>query len=342
VAKAQGVMNQMLARALAIKLSNTNALGHLFDALVRSVACAGCEVWAVNTVACLAKSGNWGKGDAETRLQYAFLQRVWGVARATPRAPMLLEAGRTPMSVFWLRMAVQLWNKALARPADDLLGMAVREGAGAQRPGSWAHALTAAFGRLGLPWQGADEQPCPVDRNTAVQAAVDQWLGVYRRPLPGADLAWAQAPLAVRAAPDTYRTGFMALVYTAWFQADGGWKRRETAVFHLNERGLIEAVMRLRLGAHKLAISEGRFGSNARSRGQRLCRCCGQGVEDELHLFECPTYEGLRASYPRLFCTSRRLDGQGFQSTHERNDKGALDGTGMFSREMPQTERTNT
>ena len=42
-------------------------------------------------------------------------------------------------------------------------------------------------------------------------------------------------------------------------QADGGWKRRESALFHLNEREMIEAVMRFRLGAHKLAISEGRF-----------------------------------------------------------------------------------
>jgi hypothetical protein len=303
VAKAQGVMNHMLARAQALKLSNTNALGHLFDALVKSVACSGCEVWAVDTLVGPAKSGKWGTGEAETKLQYAFLQRVWGVGKSTPRTPLLLEAGRTPLAVFWLRMAVKIWNKALARPADDLLGQAVREGASARAPGSWARALTDALGYLGLSWLGADGEPCAVDRAEATRAAEDRWLAEYRKPLPGPADVWAQGPRAVRAAPNDYSTGFRALVYTSWFQTEGGWRRRESAAFHLNERGQIEAVMRFRLGAHRLAVTEGRFGSNRRDRNERLCQCCKQGVEDELHLFECPAYEGLRARYPRLCAT---------------------------------------
>ena len=61
--------------------------------------------------------------------------------------------------------------------------------------------------------------------------------------------------------------------------------------------GALKQLMRLRTGAHHLAVETGRWTGLART--TRLCTMCSYGsIEDELHLlFECPAYEGLRESH---------------------------------------------
>jgi hypothetical protein len=311
IEKAIGAMNGMLAQATRLKLHNTNALGHLFDALVRSVACAGCEVWGVDSgLARACATGDFGKGPAESKLVNPFWRRVWGLPKSTPCVPMLLEAGRQPMAMFCLRMAAQLWNRALAREGGDLLALALRESVALARgPGGvrsaqarllWAHQFTACLDGLGVGWGGA-QVPARLDCRALAQTATEKWL-VQGRPGPGLPgEVWRAQPLAVRAAPDTFSAGFMGLAYQEWFESPRGWVRQETPMFHLTQPRGIKAVMRLRLGAWKLAVREGRMGGGRRvPRGERLCPLCRNGVEDELHLWECAAYESVRARYPSL------------------------------------------
>ena len=57
--------------------------------------------------------------------------------------------------------------------------------------------------------------------------------------------------------------------------------------------------MRLRTGAHHLAIETGRWSRPSVPREDRKCLYCDAGVvEDELHfLFECQAYEHIRRNY---------------------------------------------
>jgi len=299
-------MNGMLAQATRLKLHNTNALGHLFDALVRSVASAGCEVWGVDAgLARACATGNFGKGATECKLVNPFWRRLWGLPKTTPCMPMLVEAGRQPMSMFWLRMAAQLWNRALAREEGDLLSLAMRENlalAGQARPAQarllWACHFTACLDGLGVEW-GTPQGPITVDGKRLSLRATESWMA-HGRPSIGEGEAWRTLPLALRAAPDLVSAGFMGLVYQTWFESPRGWVRKETPMFHLTQPRDIKTVMGFRLGAWKLAVREGRLGPRRVPRSERLCPLCQGGVEDELHLWECVAYEQVRARYPSL------------------------------------------
>ena len=307
--KATAAMRALLARAAKIKLHNTNALGHLFDTLVRSVASAGCEAWGVDHVSkvCKARVGpDLGKGQAET-MQYSFWQQVWGLPKSTACWPLLREAGeRQPLNVFWLRMAAKLWNRALLRPPGDLLAVALRENVGlldcaprAEASLLWASHFTACLRSLDVAWQSDSGRLVAVNAKALARRAMDRWQAKY--PCPHESAAWLQAPLAVRAAPQDFSSGFVHLKHRLWFQAGEGFVRKQSAMFHLDRPKDIRAVMRFKLGSAKLAVNEGRFGSR-RNRNERICPCCQGGVEDELHLWECPIYAGVRTRHPNL-CT---------------------------------------
>ena len=63
----------------------------------------------------------------------------------------------------------------------------------------------------------------------------------------------------------------------------------------------VKDLMRLRTGAHHLAIEVGRWSRPRVPRDERLCTKCSQSVvEDEFHvLFECPSYSPIRTKFQR-------------------------------------------
>ena len=89
----------------------------------------------------------------------------------------------------------------------------------------------------------------------------------------------------------------MGLVYQHWFAPDS-WVRKETWTYCLDRYDQIRAVAQFRTGSHWLCIRTGRWQRTARS--LRVCPCCSDKVEDELHLMECPLYEGLRQQFPDI------------------------------------------
>jgi hypothetical protein len=64
----------------------------------------------------------------------------------------------------------------------------------------------------------------------------------------------------------------------------------------------VKQLMRLRTGAHHLAIETGRWSRAVIPRQRRTCSKCSQTVvEDELHLlFECPAYERIREKFENV------------------------------------------
>jgi len=155
VAKARKVMHAMFTRCYKWGLHNLNAQCHLFDTLVKPVLSFGCEVWGPDWVASMCRKGDFCTGAAEREVHFPFMRQSMGVSRSTSTAVMKQELRREPMAFHWMRMAAQLWNKALRRPADDYLRLALIENVelAEQMAGSAAKQLwDTTSPRLWMPW----------------------------------------------------------------------------------------------------------------------------------------------------------------------------------------------
>ena len=168
----------------------------------------------------------------------------------------------------------------------------------AQRRTMWAFHFTSCMDNLGVAWQGPDGEPVAVDLSALRQALAASWEQAEWGEADAAKQAeWATSPAAVRAAPEAFSRGFQGFVYRQWFQADE-WVRKETWMYHLTQPRHIRVVAQFRTGAHWLAVRTGRWSRTARS--ERVCPHCKDQVEDELHLWECPLYAGLRTQHARI------------------------------------------
>ena len=306
VTKARKVMHAMFSRCYNWGLHNLNVQGHLFDTLVKSVLCYGCEVWGPDWVAPMCIKGDFCKGLAETQVQFPFMRQSMGVRKGTSTAVMMQELYRDPLAFHWLRMAVQLWNKALKRPADDYLRLALLDNvhlaaqtAGVAAKQLWAYHFTQAMDALGCVWKG-HAGPILINPTDVQQAMQDKWVDWEWRAVNAGtmDADWCEGTRTVRAAPATFSTGFKMFVYRRWFAQPEG-DKKHSYVMHLTDREHIMALAQLRTGSHWLMIDKGRRlkvdGRWVRlDRGARCCVHCPGRVEDEMHLLECPHWASLR------------------------------------------------
>ena len=145
-----------------MKLRNVQLLCHLFDSLVMPVLNYGCEIWAVDWVSGMCREGSFASGEAEEDIHRRFLRQCVGVCKSTTTAVLYQELGRRPMSMFWLRMAAQLWSRALSRDGDDWLRVALLENvrlAGdntvplRDRNTLWAWHFISSMDSLGVAWR---------------------------------------------------------------------------------------------------------------------------------------------------------------------------------------------
>ena len=305
IEKARAGMRTMFGKCYRLKLHNANVQGHLFDSLIKPVLCYGCEVWGPDLMSAAVKSGgsNLASGAAEVEVHKPFMRQSLGVGLNTPTAALMHELGRRPTMVFWLRMAAQLWNRALKRDASDYLALALRANVELARAtgletkaakGLWAHHFLGCLEELGVPWGGVGAM-VGINVGALVKTATASWERHENRNLARAkDAEWMGGALVVRAAPEAFSDGFMALTYRRWFAAET-WVRKESFTYHLDRPEDIRAVAKMRLGMHCLAIRTGSLAKQRRS--HRVCELCGGGVEDEMHMMmECPEYEQHRTS----------------------------------------------
>ena len=304
--KARKAMYAMFSRCYALRLHNVNMQCHLFDTLVRPLLCYGCEVWAVDWVSDMCRSGNFASGRAEEEVHKPFLRQSLGVCKSTTTMAMYHDIGRYPVTMFWLRMAAQLWNRALARTGDDWLRVALDGNVCmardvsvpiAQRRQLWSHHFIFCMEELGLAWQSPQGVKLHIDCKCLVQAMMTRWCAFEGRDMQRVlhqQPDWLQAPCSVRAAPDGFSKGYKHFVYDRWFAPDR-WKRKECWAFHLHKREHIRVMAQFRMGSHWLEVQRGRCTRPRVCRSSRCCHLC-HSIEDELHLFECPSYLEARVA----------------------------------------------
>lgn len=303
ITKARKALFALYSQCHKLGMHNVDVKCHLFDSLVKSVLCYGCEVWGPDWVSKQCQKGNFGSGEAEEKLQKPFLRQTLGVCKSTPDAAMYRELNRQPFCVHWIRMATQLWNKALKRDAHDFLRLAVEADVElcrstervADKRRLWAFHLTTCWDALGIEWHDAVGNLRCVDPNTVASSMLSRWRRWEWKDIEDmGQHSWAQQAAVVRGAPESFSKGFKLLTYMQWFASEP-WTRYEHWSYHLDRADHIRVMAQFRLGSHWLNIQQGRCRKPKLPRGRRVCPSCASKVEDELHILECPLYDSIRA-----------------------------------------------
>lgn len=314
VAKAKKTMYAVFSRCYNMGLHTLDIQGHLFNSLVKLVLCFGCDVWGVDWISAHCDKGDFCSGLAEAEIHRPFMRQSLGVNSTTTTAVMMQELRREPLMLFWLRMAAQMWNKAMRRNEDDYLRAAVEndvrlmgelrsQARGASRAKQlWSYHFTSCLDSLGVAWKGADGQLVQeLEVGNIISAMKERWERWAWRDMRNgsAGEGWATTACSVRAAPESFSTGFKAYTYNRWFAGEGIKKQSYTSL--LSDRAQIEALAQVRCGSHWLLINKGRFRKDGNrtvrvARGQRVCPHlqCSDCRDDEMHLLECPGLLDLR------------------------------------------------
>jgi hypothetical protein len=306
----------MFSQCYSVGLHTLAHQSYMFNSLVKPVLCFSCDVWGVDWISAHCDKGDFCSGRAETEVHRPFMRQSLGVNNSTTTAVMMQELNREPLMIFWLRMAAQMWTKALCRKEGDYLRAAVEadvrmlgELRAQARGGSkakqlWSHHFTSCLDSLGIAWKGADGQLVrKLEVGKIVTAMQQRWEGRAWKDMRDGSVGkdWATEACAVRAAPESFSLGFKAFVYKQWFRSESEGDKRQSYTSMLMDRAQIEAVAQLRCGSHWLLINKGRFRKDGNrmvpvARGQRLCphpQCSGCR-DDEMHLLECPGLLDLR------------------------------------------------
>jgi hypothetical protein len=275
-------MFAMSRRCNVLGISRVDLRVCLFDTLVRSIVCFGCEVWGPR--------GYLTREVAEPveALHLMFLRMCLGVRRTVATDVLYEEMGRQPLAVYWVAQAVRFRDRVLARKEEDLAKQAMMESASMSVRGvkkCWAAYLEHSMDRC------ADEGWSR--KKGELKGAGPIWRRLLHR---GEEL---------REIADDDRTDFKKYTYQKWFCAkpDTSCGVRGRCRFWevLSVRKEIQLVAGLRMGSHHLEIEEGRMRKLARS--QRVCVVCDKRVrEDERHVvFECEAYQQIRARAMDIF-----------------------------------------
>jgi len=266
-------------------------------------------------------------------VQNTFLRQLGHLRSTTPLAVMHRECCLEPVASVWLRSLVQLWQRLQEAPATSLLGRVARAALHLAQSGNsrvkrqcWAgqfFGMLKSFARSG--GEGGARLVDFADRCGWTAPRSGAFLHVHQKLLdiPWCSLwnawyalvlqPWQDLPLQPREVPEggpikytTYHRWFALPLPEELFQ----WAAMEGSprmpvhmpAYVKCSRGVppehLKQLMRLRTGAHHLAVETGRWGQRV-PRGQRWCqKCSAHAVEDALHLlFECPAYQHIRSQY---------------------------------------------
>jgi hypothetical protein len=307
----------MLGRCRDMDMASIEVQVQLFDALVAPVLGFCAEVWAPTLLRGASEPVKCLENPLQ-RVQSLFMRQLGGgLRKSTSRQLMFREFGCQPLVRAWLQAALGLWNRVQQLPEGNLLrvvlseSLALGDGVGVGWVGDFK-SLLVAFGALpdsGLFVYGV---PCSLPA-PAVLAKFDLWF----------NSCWCDLPDDPRSAPSR---DVSCCKYQQWFAVNGGtdpdplqslasgkWTDVPDYVRHTGglSRDRVKALASFRLGAHDLDVATARFQPRSRQRveaeanadrASRLCRLCGEGLGDELHVVaECVEYSALRRSHAGLF-----------------------------------------
>jgi len=334
-AAARRAMWAMLSRFKLAGMTNIFMKLRMYKALVLPIMEYCSEVWSPDLLHnCTSIERLW---DNELqKVQSCFLRQLGNLRRTVKTTVLHKEFCMPPVAQGWVRASLALWSRLKAAPVDSLLGLATRmslrmsrtpDRANKRFKRAWAgrfvgmvHSI-ASSGRdptgalrsfvdaqlSHVPVLSADGTFVEHDTAPLLAAPVTQIWNAWDRLLRA---PWDAVKETVdpRTAPSEQ---VRLATYNSWFTLEEevpvedleagypmGMARyiRHTGGTPFN---YVKQLMRLRTGAHHLAIETGRWSRPSVPREDRKClHCDADVVEDELHfLFECQAYEHIRQNY---------------------------------------------
>ena len=244
--------------------------------LVEPILMYGSEIWAVNTVPAKGVTTKIAEvlNDSSAKqipsdgLQMSFMKRILGQKPNAINVAVRGELGSYPLYIKAIVQAVKFWNRLdtmeqgpLAKEAFEDQKKMVTQG-----QACWASKLVSTVSMV-LGRTVDIELPPP--HKEVCTALIRDYESYWFEAL------WSFSRLAM------YRQIKKDIVCEPYL-LEKNWRLRQ-------------ATTRFRTSTHNLAIETGRH--NRTSPADRLCTICHAGqVEDELHLFQCPEYAGIRTA----------------------------------------------
>lgn len=326
----------MLSRFKLAGMTNIHMKLRMYKALVLPIMEYCSEVWGPDMLwKCSSIEKLW---DNELqRVQTCFLRQLGHLRRTVKTTVLHKEFCMAPVAQGWLRASLALWARLRTAPADSLLGLVVRMSlrmsrisprANVRFQRAWAGRFMGMIHSIASSGRDPMQEVAKFLREQFSQVPMlaadgsfvqyDKTAPIFESPNTHIWLAWEemlQAPWKAvkdisdpRVAPSEK---VRLASYSAWFALE-----EEVPAEDL-ERGFpqgmaryirhtegtpynhVQQLIRLRTGAHHLAIETGRWSRPSIPREERLCPRCTSGVvEDEVHLlFECSAYEHIRQAY---------------------------------------------
>ena len=284
--------------SLRLKLSRLDCTGnlflqlHLFDAFVKSTACASCEVWGVHPTALTAR-----KTLAKDFRRY--LKTLCRLPNTVADDMLHEELERLPIENEWLLLSVNFWNSLCKLPLGSLhrdvlqdnLWVADSELVERRRHGNFTTGLRQAAAAVGLQLPAGGGGPERVG-TAAVQRSI--WDTQQQR--------WQQLDIC----PRTCTSSSVLCSYWRWFARSNTNARRGSARELYRQRlspSRLRRFLRFRLSCTLLPVMTGRRRATPSRRMDRHCNQCDLGiVGDQRHVvFECTAVQDIRLRYLWLF-----------------------------------------
>jgi hypothetical protein len=261
----------------------------LYQTIVPPTACYGSEVWGLRHMVQTCDKFRRGIHQRHVRI----LRQICGVRQSVPSQLVLQELDVQPLEQQWQQQGLRFWNSLAKLPEDNLYKIIAKDDltAANQQCGmrNWAAGLTAAVRPCGLQLIDAVGNLQAVDQQTFLESYT-------------AKASQTRSDLA-EINPRSYQSdGVKMCTYQAWF----GRPFWATGL-HFWQLSLSapqrRAILRLRLGSHKLPVETGRQEVPPLPRHQRLCLACNASVVgDEQHLLmECAATADVRSQFADLF-----------------------------------------
>ena len=264
----RSALDDLRSRALKAYMALKNKLGisfrdqlddtvGLFDTLIKPILLYGSDFWG-----CLKLP----KNNPIENLHMQFCRQVLGVQKNTTNYGVLLELGRTPLTLEAQRLSIKNWERIKGEKGNIFVCRSYQNACAKKL--DWHQTIADMLSKHGMQYRVTE----PAQEN-AGNAFIGRAKDIY-----------CQDAFSRITDPESKLRTYGLIKH------DAG---REEYLVQIRNTKLRQKLTKFRLSNHKLMIEVGRHMKLQKE--ERICQICHEEIEDEIHfLTKCKIYEALR------------------------------------------------